>query len=73
VKRIEKSISPQATAMAEVALKYAQMGQKGKAEQILAQAIQIAKTTRIESVNKAAVLTAIAIEYAQLGQKDKTD
>ncbi len=63
---VTRSISSQATVMAEVALKYAQIGQKGKAEQILAQALQIAKTSNEQMVE-------VALKYAQIGQKGKAE
>jgi hypothetical protein len=71
---VEMSIGSQATAMAEVALKYAQVGQKGKAEQILAQALQLVKTNNeqgYEQKNKQMV--EVALKYAQIGQKGKAE
>ncbi|MEH1858074.1 MAG: hypothetical protein V7L21_08735 [Nostoc sp.] len=58
------SIASQSTAMSEVALKYAQTGQKAQAEQILVQALQKAKTSD--------EMAEIALKYAQIGQKAKT-
>ncbi len=59
----EDSITSQSTVMSEIALKYAQTGQKAQAEQILVQALQKAKTSDL--------MAEIALKYAQFGQKAK--
>jgi tetratricopeptide (TPR) repeat protein len=67
-------IISQPTAMAEVALRYAQVGQKGKAEQMLAQALQLVKTNNeqgYEQKNKQ--MAEVALRYTQIGQKDKAE
>ncbi|MGV0105679.1 tetratricopeptide repeat protein [Nostoc sp. DSM 114167] len=56
-------IISQSIVMSEVALKYAQTGQKAQAEQILVQALQKAKTSD--------EMVEIALKYAQVGQKAK--
>ncbi|MEH1893470.1 MAG: hypothetical protein V7K92_30010 [Nostoc sp.] len=56
-------IISQSIIMSEVALKYAQTGQKAQAEQILVQALQKAKTSD--------QMVEIAFKYAQVGQKAK--
>ena len=57
------SIVSQSIVMSEVALKYAQAGQKAQAQQILVQALQNAKTSD--------EMAEIALKYAQVGQKAK--
>lgn len=59
------SIASQSTAMSEVALKYAQAGQKAQAEQILVQAIQKAKASD--------EMAEIALKYVQIGQKSQAE
>ncbi|WP_292872810.1 hypothetical protein [Nostoc sp. LPT] len=59
------SIASQSTAMSEVALKYAQAGQKVQAEQILVQALQKAKTSD--------EMAEVALKYAQTGQKAQAE
>lgn len=61
----EVYIISQSIIMSEVALKYAQAGQKAQAEQILVQALQKAKTTDDDEMAE------IALKYAQVGQKPK--
>ncbi|MEH2072260.1 MAG: hypothetical protein V7K47_29610 [Nostoc sp.] len=56
-------IISQSTVMSEVAVKYAQIGQKAQAQQILAQALQKAKTSD--------EIAEIALKYPQIGQKAK--
>ncbi|MDF5739247.1 MULTISPECIES: tetratricopeptide repeat protein [unclassified Nostoc] len=56
-------IISQSIVMSEVALKYAQTGQKAQAEQILVQALQKAKISDD--------MVEIALKYAQVGQKAK--
>ncbi|MEH2078959.1 MAG: hypothetical protein V7K89_02765 [Nostoc sp.] len=56
-------IISQSIVMSEVALKYAQTGQKAQGEQILVQALQKAKTSD--------EMVEIALKYAQVGQKAK--
>ncbi|WP_373528327.1 tetratricopeptide repeat protein [Nostoc sp.] len=56
-------IASQSIVMSEVALKYAQAGQKAQAQQILVQALQKAKTSD--------EMAEIALKYAQVGQKAK--
>lgn len=61
-----------ATALARVAVKYAEVGQKAKALQILAQALEGAKAIdEQDAMEKENVLTEVAIGYAQAGQYDQ--
>jgi tetratricopeptide (TPR) repeat protein len=60
----------QADALSRVAVKYAQVGQKDKAEQLLTQALQSAKA--IESFDtKNIALSDVASKYAEAGQSTK--
>jgi len=59
-----------AEAFAKIAAKYAEIGQKEKADQILSQALELAKTIEAEENNSYA-LTRISAKYAELGQFGK--
>ncbi|MEH1841744.1 MAG: hypothetical protein V7L20_24110 [Nostoc sp.] len=59
------SIASQSILMSEVALKYAQAGQKAQAEQILVQALQKAKASD--------EIAEIALKYVQIGQKAQAE
>jgi len=64
--------SYKSSALADIAGKYAETGQKEKATQILSQALETAKT--IEDANdKSRALADIAGEYAKAGQKEKAN
>src|SRR4028119_926142 len=59
----------QAKALAGVAVGYAQLGQKDKASQLLAQAVQSAKAMNTNV--KHSTLAEVAIKYAEAGQYDQ--
>lgn len=52
-----------ATGLARVAVGYAELGQKDKASELLAQALRTAK-----AIENEIVLTEVAIRYAEVGQ-----
>lgn len=57
-----------ANALADVAVEYAKAGQKAKAQQILAQALQ-----RTKAEDGSSYALEVAVKYAQVGQKAKAE
>ncbi|MCL6755102.1 hypothetical protein KBT16_30665 [Nostoc sp. CCCryo 231-06] len=63
-----------ALVLAKIVEQATQAEQSAKAEQVLSQALEVAKTMKFHfRGDKVKVITAIAIEYAQLKQKDKSE
>ena len=61
----------QADALSRVAVKYAEVGQKAKAEQIFAQALESANSIKDDKQSKAYALTQLAKKYVEAGQYDQ--